>query len=918
MPAITIADLSNAKLDVAHIAEVANSTLPTAVDRFGTRKKTLASAIDSIKSISNKGAWAAQTAYVGKDIVSDAGTWYICVVDHTSGATFASDKDSKWRVFQGVMQHELSEAINAVLGGGSAGADKYSIASAGFTAAQYQATPIAVINATLAYALSDATAAGRVGAVVHLPDVPVTIKVGQETGHSYTGPARIIIPAVQGFRWLIVGGGQNSPIFYDTSLQNKTVGNGRYTLMSTGDQATGKGGWDFCTRPNPADTDPASMSFDATKMLDAVIVKDLVILGDEPDGYPGIVQLAQYEYQMGGMALMGAKSAAAIDCTVNNVLNSAIVLGFSERMVAKGCRGRNIGHRKAPNQPANFVDIIGLGADYKIKSSAVIFDCHGERVHDVSYMTIWCDTTVTHSTSTETAIHVENQGAWATTARADVGGNVFVDKCVFDGNITSWTATNAERRLADAIIMNGGVRKSHVVRDTVIRNQPNMAVAGYTDGSNITLDNLVLENIGTAGFSEFPVILWSNGKIHITGGEFRKVQYSLVQLLGTAELSWGARTPVVDAWRSLIHGKGDSNKFQMRVEIKDGSSPITVGSPNSYQYNYDLDVLLTNFIGDKVLSFRTWDNLPVTASGKMVLDFGGANQHALPIASYFEGSSGYWDVSYKNRAASSVNVSAGFNCEHGYVHEAGNLYVNRFNPLKGTLCGVDMVKEKFTGIALTDTLTNVRSAHYKRNGLTLVAASVLGAPPGVLPYDPAQTLQVTPARLASLNNAVGWTVFMETGPLGFLEKDPLNKTRNRSLFAGVADVSNRVGSTSITATWWEAQGREEVIASVGDTSIWIDQDPTKPLRVALCVTTSEVILSVNGRSVRKAGISGVPSLTGANARMFIGMTPFDGFSSLSQYFDPRTPVTELGSFALVAKPFTRDMLERITDQGGAA
>ena len=37
MPAITSLDLSNAKLDVDHIAAIATSTIPTATDRLGNK-----------------------------------------------------------------------------------------------------------------------------------------------------------------------------------------------------------------------------------------------------------------------------------------------------------------------------------------------------------------------------------------------------------------------------------------------------------------------------------------------------------------------------------------------------------------------------------------------------------------------------------------------------------------------------------------------------------------------------------------------------------------------------------------------------------------------------------------------------------------------------------------------------------------
>jgi hypothetical protein len=41
MPAITLPDLNNAKLDVDHIADIATSTALTATDRLGQTKRTL-------------------------------------------------------------------------------------------------------------------------------------------------------------------------------------------------------------------------------------------------------------------------------------------------------------------------------------------------------------------------------------------------------------------------------------------------------------------------------------------------------------------------------------------------------------------------------------------------------------------------------------------------------------------------------------------------------------------------------------------------------------------------------------------------------------------------------------------------------------------------------------------------------------
>lgn len=116
MPAITITDLNNAKTDVDHIAAIATSTAPTSIDRLGNVKKTVAGAVATIISINNRGAWGTATIYATKDIVSVAGTWYVCVVVHTSSAAFATDA-ANWRVYQGVISGDLAASTGSGLVG---------------------------------------------------------------------------------------------------------------------------------------------------------------------------------------------------------------------------------------------------------------------------------------------------------------------------------------------------------------------------------------------------------------------------------------------------------------------------------------------------------------------------------------------------------------------------------------------------------------------------------------------------------------------------------------------------------------------------------------------------------------------------------------------------------------------------------
>ncbi len=115
MTAITTLDLNNAKLDVDHIAAIATSTNLTATDRLGNTKNTMTGAVFTIQAFNNRGAWVTATAYAVKDLVSNAGTWYVCVVAHTSSAAFATDTATKWRVYQGVTTGDLSVSGGAAL-----------------------------------------------------------------------------------------------------------------------------------------------------------------------------------------------------------------------------------------------------------------------------------------------------------------------------------------------------------------------------------------------------------------------------------------------------------------------------------------------------------------------------------------------------------------------------------------------------------------------------------------------------------------------------------------------------------------------------------------------------------------------------------------------------------------------------------
>lgn len=99
---LSINNLDNAAIDCNHIAEIATSTAATATDRMGNIKDTVKGAVAKLAGFTSRGLWVTATIYALKDLVSNSGTWYACVVPHTSSAAFATDSASKWRVYQGL------------------------------------------------------------------------------------------------------------------------------------------------------------------------------------------------------------------------------------------------------------------------------------------------------------------------------------------------------------------------------------------------------------------------------------------------------------------------------------------------------------------------------------------------------------------------------------------------------------------------------------------------------------------------------------------------------------------------------------------------------------------------------------------------------------------------------------------------
>lgn len=92
-----------------------NSGLPN-VETLPSFMQRNSDALNLLTATNVKGVWAASTTYSTWDEVQYSGTWYRCVIAHTSSATFDS---SKWRLSQGVTMSQLTSNSGSSLVGWS-------------------------------------------------------------------------------------------------------------------------------------------------------------------------------------------------------------------------------------------------------------------------------------------------------------------------------------------------------------------------------------------------------------------------------------------------------------------------------------------------------------------------------------------------------------------------------------------------------------------------------------------------------------------------------------------------------------------------------------------------------------------------------------------------------------------------------
>lgn len=141
---------STSPLDLLFNAEkldqAVNSSEDTYRDRLGADRLTLAGAVNSIRSVNFRGAWASATAYAAKDVVSSGGGWYIALDAHISGGSFAGDQAAHWRIYQGVTESDLAATTNASKGPGQVGGPNHQLNYAAATLGRHQVEAGALVT----------------------------------------------------------------------------------------------------------------------------------------------------------------------------------------------------------------------------------------------------------------------------------------------------------------------------------------------------------------------------------------------------------------------------------------------------------------------------------------------------------------------------------------------------------------------------------------------------------------------------------------------------------------------------------------------------------------------------------------------------------------------------------------------------
>ena len=814
----------------------------------------------------------------------------------------------------GLSSSQIADAL--VNGGGTAASVVgYTISDAGFTDEEYVATPIAVLNATLLYMKQFG------GGTLTLPYKEITVKVGEETKPEgwAANYYKVIIPAESGLSYTIKGHGKEFPINIDTSLLTGAETTSEWHFIEVGDQDTGRGIWTYVSLADGV-TDVGAYNYDTTKMLDLVYVSNVYIKGDEPDASSDLTAVGAYAYQVGGIRIGAAKLAIADKVEVHNTLNSGLVVGFYEMAYVKDCKGSNIGYRKYSGQPANFLDLIGLGSGYYdgngIKSVVFVENCYADRIHDVAYMGIWTDVYLNNSSCDKTAIAVEHQEQWAVTSETNLGGDWYISNCKFNCNTYGLITSGTELKLGDAIVANGGCSKTMLITDTIIDRAANMAVSCYAKDyrTSVVVRDCVIKGCGWAGYTEYPLLLISEGHMHVSGGRIDNCNKDLTQQPSGGTLSWGDRTDVINCTRGVTTGKYEESLCQIKLNFMDSNGYCFLGSSSRDQSNYDLDFRFVGSTKDAFIKLTTADSQAVRVSGKIKLDMNNACPDLRPIVSTLVDNHGCINLEVVNFNYKSANTS-GWNCSYGYINTSSNLYINGFKPTQGTILGVDFNKVKATsgsGMSNLDSaVSNIRQAYLTKDGLNLNQLSCLGDLQSTYPYTYTNFLQVDSESVSSCLPSTGWTVVIETDGFDYINNTYNNLTRVKTLLYAMQN-SSTTSSNTITLQHWDTNGRDEIYVSIGGASAFIDQEPTVgKIMVALSYDGSTTaVLSVNGRS-KSFTVGSLPDFTQSTSVIYIG-SGSTALASTEESFDPKSGNCNLRKLGFMSRYLSKNMLDILT------
>ena len=114
MPAVTVADLNNAKLDVDTIAAIATSTALTVTDRLGHTKLSVLGAVTTLKAFNLRGARQTGVTYSMKDVYTEQSIAYVAVVASFVSASVVQDISMGYvTVHQGATKEELANQDGA-------------------------------------------------------------------------------------------------------------------------------------------------------------------------------------------------------------------------------------------------------------------------------------------------------------------------------------------------------------------------------------------------------------------------------------------------------------------------------------------------------------------------------------------------------------------------------------------------------------------------------------------------------------------------------------------------------------------------------------------------------------------------------------------------------------------------------------